>query len=65
MPSAKQTKAAKDSSLRLDEQYMLDRKNELIASVETFKKLHPLVLEVEAVLKAAKEGTMKCEYGEF
>lgn len=65
MPSAKETIGIKDSSLRSDEEYMLDRKNELIASVETFKKVHPLVLEVEAVLKDAKKGAMKCEYGEF
>lgn len=59
--TVKADQGTKGSSLRLDEQYMLERKDELIASVETFNKVHPLILEVEAALMVAKQHGFLCE----
>lgn len=65
MPSAKQTKAARDSSLRLDEQHELDRTYNSTEFIKTFEKLDA---EVKALMKTicdTKERLVKCKHEEF
>lgn len=56
MPSAKQTSVTRDSSLRLDEQYKLDRTYNPTRFIKTFEKLDA---EVEALMKAVEEKKVK------